>query len=707
MANATLLPVLKVSMILLSAGWVCVWLLKPTELWSKSWHIAEDSANTTIFGYYGLDFAVYSFPIIAVAIIGFIYLHFVAKESRNRQMGISITTLSNPLIIHSPLGIITGAELLAVALFILFLAWTMYAHISNDFKKMIPSKSLKLNIWQFKFMKIGVRFGLLAEACLALLLLPVLRGMALFRLLGLQFEASVRYHVWLGTAMILFATLHGSSIFFIWCVRHRLQDMIWQWQKTGRVYLAGEIALVIALVIWITSLPQIRRKRFEIFYYTHHLYTVFLVFFLFHVGDRHFYMVFSGVFLFSLDKLLRIIQSRPETCLVSARILPCKAIELSLSKHPRLKYTPTSVIFVKIPTISKFQWHPFSITSSSSVDNDTISVIIKCEGWWTTSLYNTIHSALDSDADQVKCLPVAVEGPYGPVSADFLRYDSLLLVAGGVGVTPFLSILQEIASTRNNRNKVLPTKIQLIYVMKKSQDISLLNPIAPLLLNQSAEQGHIKLKIFVTQEERSGTTVRELLNELSQVQTVNFDKKCSNYAMSGLESLLWMATIAGCSSIIFLVSLSCVNHAFLDLENNASKQKSPSWVTDILLICSFVIATTCSTLATAIMRWRKLNKEIPPAISQKQGKGAELSSMEAIGALEEHEIHFIGRPNLQDVLSKFPVETGRSEIGLLVCGPQSMKESVALFCQQNSQGLKMDAKRRKPYFSYHSLNFAL
>lgn len=113
-----------------------------------------------------------------------------------------------------------------------------------------------------------------------------------------------------------------------------LEQQIWKWQKTGRIYLAGEIALVAGLVIWITSLPQIRRKKFELFYYTHHLYIVFLVFFMFHVGDRHFYMVFPGIFLFGIDKILRIIQSRPETCILSARIFPSKAIELILPKDP-------------------------------------------------------------------------------------------------------------------------------------------------------------------------------------------------------------------------------------------------------------------------------------------------------------------------------------------------------------------------------------
>lgn len=72
----------------------------------------------------------------------------------------------------------------------------------------------------------ATRCGLLAEACLALLLLPVLRGMSLFRILGIQFEASVRYHIWLGNAMLLFATLHGAGTFFIWGMIHRIPDEV-------------------------------------------------------------------------------------------------------------------------------------------------------------------------------------------------------------------------------------------------------------------------------------------------------------------------------------------------------------------------------------------------------------------------------------------------------------------------------------------------
>ncbi|KAK6920638.1 Ferric reductase transmembrane component-like domain [Dillenia turbinata] len=693
MAKATFIA-LRVLMMLLCVGWISLWLLKPTEFWTEKWREAEDSTRDTIFRYNGLDFAVYTFPVIALAIIGCFYLDLQQKETRNRQTRSSKCTLTNPLIVNKFVGVLSLVEILVLSLFILFLAWTFYAHISEDFKK-----------WQLKVLKVGTRCGLLAEACLALLLFPILRGMSLFRLLGVQFEASVRYHIWLGTAMILFATLHGLITFFIWGVKIQIKDEMWLWQKTGRIYLAGEIALITGLVIWISSLPQIRRKKFEIFYYTHHLYIVFLVFFLFHVGDRHFYMIFSGIFLFALDKLLRVIQSRPETCIVSARVFPSKVIELILPKDPQLEYNPTSIIFMKIPSISKLQWHSFSIASSSVVDDRSMSVIIKCEGWWTCSLYNIIHAELDSESKRMKCMPVAVEGPYGPASMDFLSYDSVLLIGGGIGITPFLSILQEAAS-QNSKGTRFPSRIQLVYVTKKSQDISLLGPVSAFILKQSAAQKDFKLQVFVTQELQSAATVRNLLNEFSQVQTIHFDTKCSNHVTYGPESLCWIAAFAGLSSFVFFVFLCIFNHAFIPSRKKDSKEKTPSSLSDFLLICAFVIAILCSTAVAIILRWKRI-KNINPLESQIQHKGKEAQIAQSVGALEEHEIHYGGRPNFQDLFHKFATETGGQNVGVLVSGPESMKESVACLCRTNFRGCNMGDPEKRASFTFHSLSFTL
>ncbi|MFS7940046.1 putative ferric-chelate reductase (NADH) [Helianthus anomalus] len=708
MAKSVLL-LLKVMMILLFLVWVSIWVMKPTQIWTRKWKEAEDAARTTVFGSNGLDFVVYSFPIIVSIMIGFVYLHFKPKEQRRRQRRSLISSLSNPIIVNSFVGVLTAMEVLVMFMFIMFLAWTFYIRVSNDFKKMMPSRSLmKLSIWQYKTFRMATRCGLLAEACLALLLFPIIRGMAVFRLFGIQFEASVRYHIWLGTMMLSFATLHGGGTLFIWGIKNMLQDEMLQWQKTGRIYLAGEISLATGLVIWITSLPQVRRKRFEIFYYTHHLYIIFLVFFLFHTGDRHFYMVLPAIFIFVIERLLRIIQSTPETCILSARIFPLKAIEVILPKEPRLKYAPTSIIFIKIPSISKFQWHSFSIASSSLVDDDTMSIIIKCDGSWTNSLYDMIQGMPVAGPDQraQRCIPVLVEGPYGPTSTEFLsKYDSLLLVAGGIGVTPFLSILQEISSSSRNN---FPTKIQLVYIMKKSNSISILNSVLPLLTSKNTKEFNFKLKIYVTQETQSGTTLNEMIREFSQVQTINFETGSTSYAPNGYGSSVMKAAIIGFTSFLFLVLLVTFSNVFLPRPKKASsKEKNASSLVDLILTFAFFLSIVISIIVFSIMRSKSLRKQNQLTEFKHKGKEMQASSLQSNRNLDDHELHFGARPNFHDIFSKFPNETGGSYVGVLVCGPEKMKESVASICRLGSQGSITSTRTKKPYFNFHSLNFTL
>ncbi|KAK6148311.1 hypothetical protein DH2020_019223 [Rehmannia glutinosa] len=483
--------ILNILMILIFAGWLSLWALKPTEFWTKKWKNAEEKTTSSLFGYNGLDFAVYTFPIIALAIIGFIYSELKRRERRKRQGRNAFTSFTSPIFVNRYIGILSGAQIFASSLFIVFLVWTFYARVSNDFKKMTPIKSFKLSLWQYKLFRMATRCGLLSEACLALLLLPVLRGMSVFRLLGIQFEAS----------------------------------------------------------------KLIRGSVFE----------------------------------------------------------------------------------------------------------------------------------------------VAIEGPYGPASMEFVRHDNLLLVAGGIGITPFLSILRELSSNLSNSRNRYPDRIQLIYTIKKSQDVCLLDPILPRLLN--IEQFHIKLKLYVTRENQIGVTLKEVLNDIPEIRTTYFSTACTNYAIYGSENLLWIAVITMFSSIVFLLSLVCFNSFVIPPAKKPSGQKSSSSQIDLLLICSFAIAIVISTFLAIMIRWKRLKKEFKIF----SDKAVKLSSVEGSRDLDEHEIHFGGRPNFQELFSNFSSECGGSDIGVLVCGPEAMKQSVALACRLG----KRNAKGNRPYFSFHSLNFTL
>lgn len=75
-----------------------------------------------------------------------------------------------------------------------------------------------------------------------------------------------------------------------------------------------------------------------------------------------------------------------------------------------------SSIFINVPSLSKLQWHPFTITSSSNLEPEKLGVIIKSEGKWSQKLYEELSGPSPMDH-----LQVSVEGPYGPTSTDFQK----------------------------------------------------------------------------------------------------------------------------------------------------------------------------------------------------------------------------------------------------------------------------------------------
>lgn len=107
-----------------------------------------------------------------------------------------------------------------------------------------------------------------------------------------------------------------------------------EWAKTDISNIAGELSLLSGLAMWVTTIPRIRRKMFELFFYTHYLYILFMVFFIFHVGVSYAGIMLPGFYLFLVDRYLRFLQSRRRARLVSARVLPGESLELNFAKSP-------------------------------------------------------------------------------------------------------------------------------------------------------------------------------------------------------------------------------------------------------------------------------------------------------------------------------------------------------------------------------------
>ncbi|XP_023338172.1 NADPH oxidase 5 [Eurytemora carolleeae] len=174
---------------------------------------------------------------------------------------------------------------------------------------------------------------------------------------------------------------------------------VWSWLLTSTPGIFGllpglanptGVALVIILSIMIIcSMKWVRKSgNFEIFYWTHFLYLVFWLLVILHAPN--FWKWFIGpCCLFIIEKCLRFYNSLSEkgkSYVTTGVVLPSKVVNLVIKRPPNFSFKPGDYIFLNIPSIAYFEWHPFTI-SSAPEQADTISLHIRAVGHWTNSLY--------------------------------------------------------------------------------------------------------------------------------------------------------------------------------------------------------------------------------------------------------------------------------------------------------------------------------
>ena len=64
-------------------------------------------------------------------------------------------------------------------------------------------------------------------------------------------------------------------------------------------------------------------------------------------------------------------------------------MQIQFSKPPALNYQAGQYVFLKSAAVNKYEWHPFTLTSSP--DDDFLECHIKAVGDWTSTFFASIE----------------------------------------------------------------------------------------------------------------------------------------------------------------------------------------------------------------------------------------------------------------------------------------------------------------------------
>jgi len=255
-------------------------------------------------------------------------------------------------------------------------------------------------------------------------------------LLGIPFERAIKYHKISG----YLAFVNGGFHTYVAWIAHKQSiskdQEISSFIAGGQVNISGTLLLCIIMSMIITASPYIRRKAFEVFYYFHIAFAILMMICAFyHSGIL--VPVFASTF-WGGDLIVRkLYMARfryPRKATISQ--LTDTVVEVRIPKTKGFDYNPGQYMKIAIPALSVFEWHPISISSSPYQQHVTLH--IRKRGTWTKKLHQ-----LAGRIDEVEIL---LEGPYGSLGVDLTsdRYSMVMLLSGGIGVTPMQSIAHQL-----------------------------------------------------------------------------------------------------------------------------------------------------------------------------------------------------------------------------------------------------------------------
>lgn len=362
----------------------------------------------------------------------------------------------------------------------------------------------------------GIVFGYSCVFNMAFLLLPSTRNCAWMDFVGIAYTNGVKYHRWLGVLTLVTGIAHAVPFYWWWGRQGTLWTNSLPCFDCALDYLSpgyavwfnvfGELSLLFLLLVGATSIPYVRRRMFETFYYTHHLYILGVVFAVMHWVTIIWWLLPSLV-LYLISRSVSTWNAMQPVQVLELTSLPDDIIKIVLARSTDLEggeFQIGQFVYLNVPAISRLQWHAFTIASAPRSSPATFTILLKSLGDWTKDLVElteaTKTNSTSSSDKEPKAMPtMLIDGFYGSSLECYENFSTLCLIGGGIGVTPLFAILEDIVAKLSLHEQ--PAVKQRVHFVFSFRELSLLEEIHPVLtkLRELDPHGHwFSTRFFLT-----------------------------------------------------------------------------------------------------------------------------------------------------------------------------------------------------------------
>ncbi|KAJ5203666.1 uncharacterized protein N7498_004545 [Penicillium cinerascens] len=327
---------------------------------------------------------------------------------------------------------------------------------------------------------LAIRAGMLAVAMVPWIVALATKANFITMLTGLGPERLNGLHRWSAYICLFLCLVHMIPFYItpIWedgaMINYRkLASM------SIYVYGTGLAAAVPLFVLCIHSLPFIRHRMYELFIIVHiPVSWIFVAMLFWHTSNylSSWGYLWTTVVIWIITYIIRLFYLnwmnpfRMSSFMIGEEsaitLLPQGAIKVTVPTQ--MRWRPGQYVYLRMPRISVFQSHPFTIASLCSDDfpsaygekyRDLTLVFRPSQGFTRKAFEKYLENG------PFKTYTAFLEGPYGGMQREMSAFDDIIFFAGGSGITAIASQLLDLIKKIRD-GKAVTKSVKVIWSLK-------------------------------------------------------------------------------------------------------------------------------------------------------------------------------------------------------------------------------------------------
>ena len=342
--------------------------------------------------------------------------------------------------------------------------------------------------------------GQLASTLCFLVVLPASRTSVWVLVFGIPFERAIKWHRLFGKLFIISVYLHLLVVLWRYGGSVLTSQIQWGPSKDAPYPLYGLISGVAITLIALTSFNAVRRKSYEVFYFSHlPLLMIISVSAILHApGSEYRGPVAVAFALWAFDRVVgRCFLRTHKVVKTEVEVHEYKnLVKITTTLAKPVALGPGDYFNIYIPEIDKFENHPFTV--SLQPQQNVLCFYIKSWGKAGSWVERLRKRCMASDFDATERLRPVLEGPYGKLSIRLEDYQNFFICGGGIGVTPMISValhLHRLASANGFKKDKLNVFVHFIWVVRDAEELLWFKDELCLLLNA---KDFFRIHLYVT-----------------------------------------------------------------------------------------------------------------------------------------------------------------------------------------------------------------